>query len=71
MNSVGTASLKTVLRIKENCGIQYVFMIPAIAILSSAIIAAIFMPETHGLTLKEIGELYSTEQVNLRILHLY
>lgn len=48
--------------IKEKYGLQYTFVIPAVAILLSAIYAAIFMPETHGLTRKEIGEKFAPKE---------
>ena len=53
-------AVKTALLIRDQHGLQYLFVIPAVAILTSAIYAAIFMPETHGLSLKEIGGIYST-----------
>ena len=52
-------AVKTALLIRDEHGLQYLFVIPAVAILTSAIYAAIFMPETHGLSLKEIGGIYS------------
>ena len=53
--------MKTVETINDNCGVQYVFVIPVIAIFLSGIFAAVFMPETHGLDLIEIRKLYSDE----------
>ena len=59
VNSIELTAVKTALLIKDEHGLQYLFVIPAVAILASAIWAAVFMPETHGLSLKEIGKLYS------------
>ena len=47
--------------IKDAHGLQYTFVIPAIAIFCSAVYAFLFMPETHGLTLKEIGKIYAED----------
>lgn len=58
-NSVELIAVKTALLIKENYGLQYTFVIPVIAIFCSAVWAFLFMPETHGRTLKEIGSIYS------------
>ena len=52
-------AVKTALLIKDEHGLQYTFVIPAISILCSGIFAAFFMPETHGLTRKEIGTIYA------------
>ena len=59
MNSVVIIMVKTALLIRDELGLQYLFVIPAMAILSSLVFAAMFMPETHGLSLKEIGAIYS------------
>ena len=59
VNSVELIAVKTALLIKETYGLQYTFVIPAIAIFCSAVWAFLFMPETHGRTLKEIGSLYA------------
>ena len=59
VNSLELTAVKTALLIRDDHGLQYLFVIPAVAILFSAIYSAIFMPETHGLSLKEIGALYS------------
>ena len=61
VNSVGLSTVYTALLIKEKYGLQYVFVIPAISILLSLIWAAIFMPETHGLSLKQIRTIYSSK----------
>ena len=53
------AAINTALLICEKHGLQYFFIIPAVVIFMSAIFAAIFMPETHGLSLKAIGEIYT------------
>ena len=63
VNSIEMTAVKTALLIRDDHGLQYLFIIPAVAITLSAIYAAMFMPETHGLSLKEIGALYSTEEV--------
>ena len=65
VNSIELTVVRTALLIRDNHGLQYLFVIPAAAILASAIYAAIFMPETHGLSLKEIGEIYSKERVDV------
>ena len=59
INTLELAAVKTALLIKEHHGLQYLFLIPAIAITASAIFAERFMPETHGLTLEEIRNIYS------------
>ena len=61
VNTVSLVSMKTVETINDNCGVQYVFVIPVIAIFLSGIFDAIFMPETYGLNLIKIRELYSDE----------
>ena len=61
VNTIELTAVKTALLIKDGNGLQYTFVIPAIAIFCSAIYAFIFMPETHGLTLKEIGSIYAEE----------
>ena len=61
VNSVGLSTVYTALMIKERYGLQYVFIIPAISILLSFIWAVIFMPETHGLSLKQIRAIYSSK----------
>lgn len=68
MNSIELTAVKTALLIRDEHGLQYVFVIPAMAILTSAIFAAIFMPETHGLSLKEIGAIYSEGESEVCIL---
>ena len=65
VNSIELTAVRTALLIRDNHGLQYLFVIPAVAILASAIYAAIFMPETHGLSLQEIGEIYSKEIVDV------
>ena len=59
VNTIELTAVKTALLIKDGSGLQYTFVIPAIAIFCSAVYAFIFMPETHGLTLKEIGSIYA------------
>ena len=61
VNTIELTAVKTALLIKDSCGLQYTFVIPAIAIFCSAVYAFAFMPETHGLTLKEIGKIYTEE----------
>ena len=60
VNSVELTTVYTALLIKDKYGLQYVFVIPAVAIFLSAIWAAIFMPETHGLSIKQIRMLYKS-----------
>ena len=69
VNTVGLVLMRTVETINDNCGIQYVFVIPVIAIFASGIFAAIFMPETHGLSLMEIRKLY-VDKVSVHISNL-
>ena len=59
VNTLEMTAVKTALLIRDDHGLQYLFVIPFVAILFSGIYAAIFMPETYGLSLKEIGEIYS------------
>ena len=61
VNSVELTTVYTALLIKEKYGLQYVFVIPAIAIFLSGIWAAFLMPETHGLSLKQIRAIYSAK----------
>ena len=70
MTTIELTAVKTALLIKEECGLQYIFVIPAIAIFSSALFAFLFMPETHGLSLKEIGKIY-TEEPMVRSLRMF
>ena len=65
VNTIEFAAVKTALLIKKDHGLQYLFVIPAVAILTSAIFAAFFMPETHGLTLKEIRHIYIEDDVEV------
>ena len=60
------AAIKTALLICEKHGLQYLFVIPAAAISISAIFAALFMPETHGLSLKAIGEIYTNVEAEVK-----
>ena len=59
VNTLEMTAVKTALLIRDDHGLQYLFVIPFVAILFSGIYAAIFMPETYGLSLKEIGDIYS------------
>ena len=59
VNTLEMTAVKTALLIRDDHGLQYLFVIPFVAILLSGIYAAIFMPETYGLSLKEIGDIYS------------
>ena len=61
VTTIELSAVKTALVIKDNFGLQYTFVIPAIAIFCSALFAFLFMPETHGLTLKEIGKIYTED----------
>ena len=58
-------AVKTALLIRDEHGLQYLFVIPAVAILASLIFAAMFMPKTHGLSLKEIGAIYSNGEMEV------
>ena len=49
---------QTALSINEAYGLPYVFFIPASAVIGNIILAAIFLPETYGLTMEEIGQIY-------------
>ena len=51
--------------INETHGLLYVFVMPAGAVAASTIIAAIFMPETQGLSLDEIRKIYGKSDVKL------
>ena len=66
VNSIEMTAVKTALLIRDQHGLQYLFLIPAGAILFSALFAAVFMPETHGLSLKEIREIYSEGVLEVR-----
>ena len=70
VNTIELTAVKTAILIKESYGLQYTFLIPAVAILCSAIYAALFMPETHGLERKEIAKIYADperEEIKVRI----
>lgn len=47
-----------VIRNSEKLGLPYVFFVPAAAIVGNIIIAFFFMPETFGLTIEEVREIY-------------
>ena len=64
-------AVKTALLIKDAYGLQYTFVIPAISVLCSAIYAAMFMPETHGLTRKEIRNIYAGGETEVVMVRLY
>ena len=66
VDSIELTAVKTALFVRDNHGEQYLFVIPAGAILASTIYAALFMPETHGLSLHEIGKIYSKENIEVR-----
>ena len=58
-------AIQTALVINETHGLLYVFVMPAGAVAGSIIIAAIFMPETQGLSLDEIRKIYGKSAVKL------
>ena len=58
VNTLELAAVKTALLVCEQLGLQYMFLIPAMAISASAVFAERFMPETHGLKLEEIRNLF-------------
>lgn len=68
VNSIEMTAVKTALLIRDEHGLQYLFVIPLVAILTSAIFAVIFMPETHGLSLKEIGKIYGEGECEVCLL---
>ena len=51
-------ALQTALVIDKQHGLPYVFFMPAAAIVGNIIIAFFFMPETFGLTIEEVREIY-------------
>ena len=57
-NLFGLVALQTALVINDNFGLHSVFFIPAGAIVASMILAGKFMPETHGLSMDEIRQIY-------------
>ena len=57
-NTLELAAVKTALLVCEQLGLQYMFLIPAMAISASAVFAERFMPETHGLKLEEIRSIF-------------
>ena len=57
-NILGFIAIQTALAINETHGLLYVFVMPAGAVAASIVIAAIFMPETQGLSLDEIRKIY-------------
>ena len=59
------AAVKTALLIRDEYGLEYLFVVPAVAIFLSAIHSALYMPETHGLSLKQIERIYSKEEVEV------
>ena len=58
VNTLELAAVKTALLVCEQLGLQYMFLIPAMAISASAVFAERFMPETHGLKLEEIRNIF-------------
>ena len=57
-NIFGLIAVQTALVINKNFGLYCVFIIPAGAIVASMILAGIFMPETHGMSMAEIKKIY-------------
>ena len=60
-NIFGLVAVQTALMINDTHGLQYVFFIPAGAIILSIFLAGFFMPETHGLSMDEIRQIYTKE----------
>ena len=58
-NIFGFVAVNTALVINDTYGLQYVFFIPAGAVVASMLVAGIFMPETYGMSLDEIRNIYS------------
>ena len=73
VNSIELTAVKTALLIRDEHGLQYLFVIPAVAILLSAIFSGLFMPETQGMTLQEIAKIYTPDklEVNNSILNKF
>ena len=65
VNSIELTAVKTALLIRDEHGLQYLFVIPAVAILLSAMFSGLFMPETQGMTLQEIAKIYSPDKVEV------
>ena len=65
VNSIELTAVKTALLIRDEHGLQYLFVIPAVAILLSAIFSGLFMPETQGMTLQEIAKIYASDKVEV------
>ena len=57
-NLFGFIAVQTALLINDNFGLHSVFFIPVVAIVASMILAGIFMPETHGMSMDEIRQIY-------------
>ena len=61
-NLFGLAANSTALKLNNECGLYCVFIIPAGAVVVSMILAGIFMPETHGMSLDKIREIYGKKR---------
>ena len=70
VNSIELIAVKTALLIRDEHGLQYLFVIPAVAILLSAIFSGFFMPETQGMTLQEIAKIYAPDRYEVNNLLL-
>ena len=57
-NLGGIVALQSALVIDKQHGLPYVFFMPAAAIVGNIVIAFLFMPETFGLTIEEVREIY-------------
>ena len=57
-NLGGIVALQSALVIDRQHGLPYVFFMPAAAIVGNIVIAFFFMPETFGLTIEEVREIY-------------
>ena len=60
VNSIELVVIKTTLYISDTFGVTGVFLINWIAIFASTIVGLLFMPETNGLSLKQISRIYSS-----------
>ena len=65
VNSIELTAVKTALLIRDEHGLEYLFVIPAVSILLSAIFSGLFMPETQGMTLQEIAKVYAPDKVEV------
>ena len=64
-NICGFIAIQTALAIRDTFGLAYVFVMPVGAVAASIFVAAIFMPETQGLSLEDIRKIYGTSDVEI------